>query len=638
MYRNIFLFISLLLCFTAKGQQKEQIHSFDCDIRIEKDGSMTVSETITLYGGIADIRRGIVRSIPVYRTDTLGKKQKMDFEIKDVYRDGEKEKYKIKKEGDYWDIYIGDAAVILGPGIYKYVISYVTSGHIGFFDEFDELYWNVTGNDWMFPIMKASATIHLPDSASVISTHCYTGIYGATDNACQYTVNDSTVTFTSTTEFKPNEGLTVGVSFTRDIIKRPPPPTASELFWEQNKTSICAVLFIVILLCFYYFTWKKVGVDPERHTVVPTFDPPHGWSPALTRYLYKRGYDNKVFTSAIISMAVKGYIRISKPARIFRLEKTQGTEELTEEERKIYHTLFRNNNYIDVSDIHHLSFSSANNHLQYYLKGSWNLENYFSDNRGYAIAGAILSIILSLVYIAITGTGIYAIILLIMSPFVAISMSLISSAVKRAKTGSLPMGRLVLGVLLSIPVFIGAFLFLYMEENSATSVFFLLLLPLWIAYFYLIKAPTELGVVTKAELEGFRMYMKTAEENRLNLLTSPDKTPEVFEKFLPYAIALNVENEWATKFDHILRYVNYQPNWYVDNRPLRYGVFIHTLSNSLNTSLSRAMVDTTPSTVSSGSSRGSGTSSSSSSGGWSSGSRGGGFSGGGGGGGGGRGW
>jgi len=140
-------------------------------------------------------------------------------------------------------------------------------------------------------------------------------------------------------------------------------------------------------------------------------------------------------------------------------------------------------------------------------------------------------------------------------------------------------------------------------------------------FFYLIQAPTVVGRKRMDEIEGLKMFMEVAEKHRLNMLNPPDKTPQLFEQLLPYAIALNVENAWGRQFDSVLQQAmqnnEYRPTWYVGSGPFR----AHTITNSLGSSLSSSLrsSSTPPSSSSSG-------------------SGGGGSSGGGGGGGGGGGW
>jgi uncharacterized membrane protein len=145
------------------------------------------------------------------------------------------------------------------------------------------------------------------------------------------------------------------------------------------------------------------------------------------------------------------------------------------------------------------------------------------------------------------------------------------------------------------------------------------------AFYHLLKAPTLLGAKILNQIEGFRLYLNTAEKDRLEKLNPPAVTPQIFEKFLPYAIALDCENTWSKKFEQEAAAAgiaphasSYSPGWYSGNS---YSSFSSAgFSSSLGASLASAA-------ASASTAPGSG-----------SGSGGGGSSGGGGGGGGGGGW
>ena len=131
---------------------------------------------------------------------------------------------------------------------------------------------------------------------------------------------------------------------------------------------------------------------------------------------------------------------------------------------------------------------------------------------------------------------------------------------------------------------------LQIVTSPLQSLLFASLGALNVLFFFLLKRPTLAGRSIMDEIEGFRMYLSVAEEERLNLLNPPDKTPELFEKYLPYALALDVENEWGEKFTAILAATSttadehgYRPRWYRGSawRPGHTGAF----SNSLGTSL-----------------------------------------------------
>jgi uncharacterized membrane protein len=142
-------------------------------------------------------------------------------------------------------------------------------------------------------------------------------------------------------------------------------------------------------------------------------------------------------------------------------------------------------------------------------------------------------------------------------------------------------------------------------------------------FYYLLKAPTLAGRRLMDQIEGFKLYLSVAEKERLNLLNPPEKTPELFEKYLPYALALDVENQWSEQFAAVLAQAGadgrgYTPGWYSGGSSSDVGStrFVSNLGGAFAGAIS----------------------SSSSPPGSSSGSGGGGFSGGGGGGGGGGGW
>ncbi len=139
----------------------------------------------------------------------------------------------------------------------------------------------------------------------------------------------------------------------------------------------------------------------------------------------------------------------------------------------------------------------------------------------------------------------------------------------------------------------------------------------------LLTAPTVLGRKLMDQIEGLRLYMTTAEEKRLDMLNPPEKTPELFEKLLPFALALDCENAWSEKFAAVLAAASYAgPAWYASST----GFNVNDMGN-FNSRLNTSQYDHTVRTSSSSFSPGS-----------FSGSSGGGSSGGGGGGGGGGGW
>src|SRR3989344_2766239 len=188
MRKLIFLFIfTLLFLFTSSSVFAEQINSFDATININKDGTISVLEKINYdFGSLS--RHGIYRTIPTVKTNQNGKKYKLDFQIKSL-TDGSGETYNFSPsyQGNDLQLKIGDADRTI-TGLHEYDISYNMSGALTYFSDHDELYWNITGNDWDVPIEKASATISLPEklNASSIKLVCFTGYYGIKESNCSF--------------------------------------------------------------------------------------------------------------------------------------------------------------------------------------------------------------------------------------------------------------------------------------------------------------------------------------------------------------------------------------------------------------------------------------------------------------------
>jgi uncharacterized membrane protein YgcG len=616
------LALNVLFCLTAVAQnQTERIISFHTDIVIETDGTIVVTDHEKIYAAGKDIKHGIIREIPLYRKNKNGKQIKMNFDVLSVTCNGENAKYSTSESDGELAIRIGDADVFLSPGEYDYVITYSSRGHIGFFDGYDELYWNVTGFN-EFIIEQASATVTLPDGAATLQTYAYTGKKDAKGQ--DYTVEDigNVLVFTTTRAFAPDEGLTVSVGFTPDIIERPPPPSKTEVFFDFLLSSrpLAFIFFILTALTLAPMYFKAKRVKPGM--VVPQFFPPNDWSPSEINYLHKRGYDSNTFTAAIMQMAVKGTLLISKKDANkkdgdYLLSKTSDVSRLNAEELALHNKLFESKDSIDTTSKN--TFQSAKEVHKKEMERSVKLHDYWQNNIKRQVFGFLAIIFLPCTFGVIVGFDDFINSALITWPFLLMALAVLSGGGKRSL-----FGFAIFAVAYSASLFWG--LYSENEFDVALTLYLIATGILYTVYAFSLYRPTEQGAQVLADIEGFRMYMKTAEQHRLNLLNPPEQTPEHFEKMLPYAMALGVSNQWCGRFAAILAAAQYQPAWNnekLDNRKWR--SFHRSFAKPFSSSVSRA-VTYSSSSGSSGSRS------------WSSGSRGGGRSGGGGGGGRTRGW
>lgn len=652
MIRRVLLALFLCLAFAGVAQSAELIRNFTSDVDVQPNGDLLVTESITVQAARLEIRRGILRDFPTDYVLPGGRRVVVGFDVLSVERNGESEPYSVEYLDNGKRIRIGSGSVILPRGLHTYTIKYRTTRQIGFFADFDELYWNVTGNGWTFAIENAVATIRLPAGAQIRARAFYTGAQGEKGADARIVgENENVIVFRTTRQLLPRNGLTVSVAWQKGIVS---PPgrylSAVYLFFDNIAISLSLIGFALVFLYFLY-QWLRYGRDPAKGTIIPVFAPPPGMSAAAMRYVDRyNSYDNKTFTAAIVELAVKGHLKIKEEDDVTTLERRDGGKPLKDEEEAIKRHFFPKEKHrsIELKRENHVRVGGANTALKEKLQRSY--DGYYRDNYGKWWLGLLLTfiaVVFCLAGIVLQFPSRYATDAFIGTLLPILPLFLASFALNNGFTSREDNGFLVgVGVIFGIIPAVLGFWYVSISVSGYWE-----LIPTLCAFsaamlcaFYLewMHAPTREGRKALDHIEGFREYLSTADEGtRLEALNPPQKTPELFERMLPYAIALDVENSWAAKFRNVLAAAALAPaaaaassavlsDWYSGDRDFAQdlGNVTSAVSSSLTTVV--ASSSTSPGTSSSYS----GSSSSSSS----SGSFGGGLSGGGGGGGGGSGW
>ncbi len=623
----------------AQHNFEERIISFHSEITINEDASMEVTERIKVHAEGNKIKRGIYRDFPTIYEDDYGNNYIVKFDVLSIKRDSRPENYHTERLSNGVRVYIGKEDYFLPPGDYIYEIKYATNRQIGFFDSFNELYWNVTGNGWEFEIEIVTAIINFPSAstASRITALAYTGYQGEKGQDYFYEIKSpGKVYFENTKSLKPNEGLTIVVQFPKGLVSEPTDTEKVFYFIDDNKSILFGVAGILIVLFYYLFIWWKMGKDPAKGLVIPMYEPPDNLSPAAVRFISEMGFDDKVFTSALISLAVKGYIKIVEENMDYYLvKKFNNTIQLTPDERVVYERLkFKSENgeyILELKQKNHSTLQNTIKGLKDSLKRNYE-KNYFITNRNYFLLGAVISLLFLI--ISSLNSNQEQIFSLIWVSFWSIGVAALLFSVYKAWKGVpgkrsgkvIASGSAIFITIFSIPFIIGEIAGLYLLSKTGSPfiiVIIALLVLINISFYHLLKAPTLLGRKVMDKIDGFKMYLGVAEKDRLESIKEPEKNVGLFEMFLPYALALNVENSWAEKFTDLFETIKngnneYSPLWYSGKSWSKLGAtgFASSLSGSFSNTISSS--STAP-----GSSSGGG---------------GGGSSGGGGGGGGGGGW
>lgn len=618
--RCVFLLL-VLLWAVLPAWAGERVLDFAATVHILGDGSLLVTENITVEARGEQIKRGIVREFPTRYSDSQGRPVRAGFTLLEVQRDGRPEPYHTSELANGIAIYAGQKEVLLRPGRYLYTLRYTTTGQLGLFTDHDELYWNVNGNGWRLPLDRVSCEVFLPSGAVADGGWMYEGVQGSTDRR-RFDGGSESMVFTSSRAYAPGEGLTIAVAWPKGFVAGPSALDRTSAWITANGGLVPACIGGAAILIYYLLAWLKVGRDPAKGVIIPRFAPPKGFSPAMVRMLWRMGFDNTAFTAGIVNMAVQRSLTITDQETTTLILAASPPPSLAAGERAAWEQLRQAGSRIELKKANHRVIRRAQQAMKDRLTKEL-ASTYFLTNSIWVAPGILLTL-LSMGAIAWSTPQPPVVLFLScwLTGWTFGCVILLRQAVRAWKVrGVMGKAGALLLSLFALPFLageLGGLGFLITQTGIGAGSVFLGMVGMNALFYELLKAPTRIGRTVLDEIEGFRMYLSVAEEERLNLLHPPEHTPELFEKYLSYAMALGVENEWAERFADLLARAGYAPGWYNGHHwnHLHPGAFASDLGSGMQSTIASAA--TAP-----GSSSGSG---------------GGGSSGGGGGGGGGGGW
>ncbi len=575
--------LALLFIAAPAAAQSERITAFESQVTIDFSGEIEVTETITVEARGKQIRRGIFRDFPRERGRYWYGAHRVRFDVLEVLRNGQPESWRLESRGYSDRLYIGDANRLLRPGQHTFTIRYITDRQVGFFSDHDELIWNVTGNFWAFPIDSASATIQPPDGRSITSISAATGTFGATgQDAVIDRMPSGGAVVKTTRALDAREGLTVSVSLPAGSVIAPTASQRLSYLWRDGAPIWAGLFGLIIVITYYGTVWVKYGKDPDAGTIIPLYEPPPGLGPAACRYILNMGWDAKGFTAAIVNLAAKGFVRISEFEQDkFKLTRTSISAKrakLTPGEMAVALKLFGEKlwtSFVFRSE-HHAITDGARTSLRRSLKEDFE-SIYFFKNKALLTGGALLSALtlgaMAAVNVAGIEMGAFALTLALLSFALYPLLLGIWTGWNRGEGGVITLSATsAVGIMIAVNVVgnIGEQIVDWLlSAATIQAALVALVIGSNLLFYHLLKAPSRLGRRVMDDIEGFRLYLSVAEKDRMNFHNPPDVTPEIFERYLPFAIALDVENEWGEQFDLALDRVggqtwsgDYEPTWF----------------------------------------------------------------------------
>jgi len=515
--RNLFLRTSLLalllVALAASASARTlNIERFSAEIIVEPDSSLDVTETIE--ANFIGVWHGLYRTIPIEYVTPQGFNYTLFVKF-DGATDAAGQSLKVdsSRQGHYlkWKIYVDDATDV----VRTIHLHYVVRNGLKFFEDHDELYWNVTGDEWDVPVGDASAHILLPQGVTGVRTNEFTGSYRSRGQDAEVTTSDSTVEVSMTRPLSFHEGLTIVVGWDKGFVKE---PGASDLI-GQFLVSNWPIFLPIPVFLFMFWLWSTRGRDPRVGPIAVQYAPPEGMSPAEAGTLVDEDAAMRDITATIVDLAVRGFIVIEEKEKsgimgllhnkeyVFHLKK--GLQEWTglkAHELALLAGIFSTGAQTDVE------LSTLQNQFYKNLPGIKNnifdelMEHGYFQHRPDYVRGGFVT------------------------------------------------GGIVVGFLL---IFIGNAL--SQKMGVAIAPFFVAAIlsgGIVAGFGWFMPARTADGAKALAGVLGFEDFLTHVEAGRLDRV---GQTPETFEKFLPFAMALGVEKKWVGAFQNIY---SQPPSWY----------------------------------------------------------------------------
>jgi hypothetical protein len=532
------LFAAIFAAFAAPAAARElKIQKFSAEVFVQQDSALNVTETIE--ANFIGSWHGLYRSIPIEYVTPQGFNYSL-FVRFDGATDAAGQALKVESSRDRhylkWKIYVDDA----NDAVRTIVLHYRVTNGLKYFEDHDEVYWNVTGDEWEVPIENASAQILLPPGVSGIRALAFTGSYGSRAQNADVRTSDNRVDVSMLRPLAFHEGLTVVVGWDKGFVTQ---PASSELvgqFLESNWP----LFFPIPVFVFMFWLWYTRGRDPRVGPIAVQYAPPEGMTPAEAGALVDDEAAMRDITATIVDLAVRGFITIqekqtehmmglySNKEYVFHMKKKPAEwKGLKSHELLLLAGIFANGVSPDVE------LSTLQNEFYKNLPGikegifdALMERGYFQHRPDYVRSGFLV------------GGAVAGVMLFIVGNWLSQRM------------GMSPLPFLIAAVL-SAAIIIG--------------------------FGWFMPARTAEGAKAVAGVLGFEDFLTHVEADRMDRIA---QSPETFEKFLPFAMALGVEKKWVGAFKNIY---TQPPSWYQGNS-FGSGFYPLMFVNSLDNMTARA--------------------------------------------------
>lgn len=501
----------LLAAAPAAAQKSLAIKQFDATIAVRQDGVVDVTEAITVQ--FTGSWNGVYRTVPIEYRSPKGFSWTLRLEFVDAVDDAG-QALKVDRQRSGKDIKFKIWVPGASDATKRVRLHYRARNGLRFFDDHDELYWNITGDEWDVPIEAATARVELPAGAAGVRAIAFTGAYGATEHDAEVKVEGTTIRFATTKPLGFHEGVTAVVGWNKGLVAQPTQAQNALDFLGANWPVALPIPVFLAMLAF----WRRTGRDPDALPASVQYEPPLDLTPAEAGTLIDESVDMRDITATVVNLAVGGHLLIEEreDPKLFGLWKATEYVFHLKDDASVAKPLPRHERLVLDGIFSGSAREVALSELS---------QKFYANIPG--IASALYE---SLVERGLYGTR--------------------PDQVKAKWTG--------LGVAFGVLTVVGGVLVAAKLAMSPLPVFLGGgLSALIIALFgRVMPARTVKGARTLEQVLGFQEFLRRVEGDRYERVV---RTPEMFETFLPYAMAFGVEKRWAAAFKDI---VLEPPRWY----------------------------------------------------------------------------
>lgn len=567
-----FLNVSLLIAETIK--------KYDISIQINKNGTLTINETIDYDFGDKLDKHGIIRRIPLHSKKSGIDIYKSHVKMNSVKRNGEPEKYKTVKSSGEISYKIGSDDKYVDSGVSKYEFNYTMYNAVFEKDGIYQIYFNPIGQFWKVPIESGDVIISFENNQPIGENEIqqlkvFTGKYGETGENYTIVQKSGIIKIKTNEVLEPLNGMTFRLNLKTDKIN---PTWLDKLKVLYYAVPIVAVGSVVILVLFIYgfVTWLLFRPVSLRKAIVPEFNIPKDISAMYAGYIKGVKNPKEILTIGMLSLLSKGYVTADdkegngKNVKYRLVANTEGNPELSTEEAILLNALSDDEENIFKKDKSYFSYQKnrksgfkdeknlyeASQNIMSTLESKYKSRAYETNDKfSYPfILGMVLVITVGMINRGTNSrtNGLFDDITFIAFNFL-ISCGIV--AVIYVFIDNLFSERKIFPAVLK-----GGIAIFLLIKTGIIGVIIGIIPAMYIIYSKLMKEYMEKSLRQEEHLDGMKMYIKTAEANQIMKFNDVDELVEYFKGILPYAVALGVKNKAIKLLENTINLYNFDEN------------------------------------------------------------------------------